>query len=91
MVCISESFPDVFSGKGGNKPHCQRIRELGQNWGLEKMVFDAAGEKVSEIFVIRQMYLTDFLTYMTYRIQKADAEEAEYEYQEQLRKARKGR
>ena len=55
------------------------------------MVFDAAGEKVSEIFVIRQMYLTDFLTYMTYRIQKADAEEAEYEYQEQLRKARKGR
>ena len=52
------------------------------------MVYDAASEKVSEIFVIRQMYLTDFLTYMSYRIQKAEAEEAEWDFQEQLRKAK---
>lgn len=37
------------------------------------------------------MYLTDAFLYLTYLIQKGDVEMAEDEFQENLRKAKKGR
>ena len=54
---------------------------------IGKGFLNAIGEKIAEI---NQTYLTDFLTLLTYLIQKGEAEDEEDRYQEQLRKA-KGR
>jgi hypothetical protein len=51
-----------------------------------------ADEKIEKIPQINQTYLTDAFTYLTYLIQKGDMEQAEDEFQENIRKAKsKGR
>ena len=50
-----------------------------------------ANEQITQIAKINQIYVTDFLTYLTYLIQKAEADQQEYEFQEMLRKAQSGR
>ena len=50
-----------------------------------------ADSQITQIAEINQMYLTDVFTYLTYLIQKGDAEADEEDFQETLRKAKKGR
>lgn len=50
-----------------------------------------ADSQITQIAEINQMYLTDVFTYLTYLIQKGDMEQTEDEFQENLRKAKKGR
>lgn len=48
-----------------------------------------ASGSFGEIDRIKNSYLTDFLFYLTYLIQKGEADEAEDKFQENLRKAKK--
>lgn len=50
-----------------------------------------ANEQITQIAKINQIYVTDFLTYLTYLIQKSEADDEEYKFQEMLRKAQSGR
>lgn len=50
-----------------------------------------ADEKIEKIAQVNQIYLTDAFTYLTYLIQKGDMEQTEEEFQDNLRKAKKGR
>lgn len=58
---------------------------------MEKTLFEAAGEDPLKTIEIKQMYLTDFMVWLSYMIEKGEAEEEEDKFQENLRKARKGR
>lgn len=92
MGTVRNTFPYVFQNGGSNKPHCQRYRELGEDWGMQKIVFDMANSKIEKVAEINQQYLSDFLTFLTYLIQKGEMEEEEEKFQETLRKAKsKGR
>ena len=48
---------------------------------------DSKIEKVKEIY---QEYLTDYLQFLSYLIDKGEAEEAQEKFDEERRKARKG-
>lgn len=50
-----------------------------------------ADEQITKVAEIKQLYLTDTLMFLTYLIQKQEADEQEDKYQEMLRKAKKGR
>lgn len=50
-----------------------------------------ADTKITKVAEIYQIYLTDFLQFYSYLIQKGDVEEKEDAYQDNLRKMRKGR
>ena len=50
-----------------------------------------AGEKIEKVHQIYQEYLADTLQFLTYSLEKAKAEEIEDKFQENLRKAKKGR
>ena len=48
-----------------------------------------ADEKIGEVEKIYQIHLNDFLQYLSYLIDKGEAEKQESDFQENLRKARK--
>lgn len=50
-----------------------------------------ANEEITKVAEVNQLYMMDFLQFLTYSIQKSDAEEAEDKFQDQQRKLRKGR
>ena len=88
MASVKETFGVVYGGGGSHKPHCKAIKDLSENWGLQKVVFDMADSQVQKVAEINQQYLTDFLTFLTYLIQKGEADEEEERFQDQMRKAK---
>lgn len=91
LASIAEEYPVVFNGRGSNKPHSQRYREFSQRWGFIKTLYEICDEKIEKVGEVYQIYLSDFLQYMTYLIDKQRAEDDEYKYQETMRRAKRGR
>ena len=59
---------------------------------MQKIVFEMADNKITKVAEVNQQYLTDFLVFLTYLIQKGEMEEEEDKFQEMIRKAKnKGR
>lgn len=56
---------------------------------MEKTLFEAADEDPLKAIEIKQMYLTDFMVWLSYMIEKGEANEEEDRYQEQVRKAKR--
>lgn len=50
-----------------------------------------AHESLVEVDRIKQTYVTDFLTLLSFLIDKGEMERQEDDFQEQLRKAKRGR
>lgn len=50
-----------------------------------------ADEKITKIAEVYQIYLTDFLQFYSYLIEKSDVDEKEDKFQDQRRKLNKGR
>ena len=88
---ISDSYPTVFGGGGGNKPHSQAYRDFCAKWGNLKTLYEISDEKAGQIATVYQLYLNDYLTFLSYLIDKQEAEREEDKFQDQLRKLKKGR
>lgn len=58
---------------------------------MEKVLFEAAGEDPLKAIEIKQMYLTDFMVWLSYMFEKGEAEEEEDKFQDNLRKAKRGK
>lgn len=50
-----------------------------------------AGEEITKVAEIKQEYLTDFFTFLTFMLEKQKIDREEDEYQEAIRKAKHGR
>jgi hypothetical protein len=57
---------------------------------MQKVIFDLADSKIEKVAQINQQYLTDFLTFLTYLIQKGEADDEEEKFQDNIRKAKRG-
>lgn len=88
---ISDSYPTVFKNKGSNRPHSQGYRDFAQKWGNLKTLYEICDEKIEKVREVYQEYLNDYLTFLSYLIDKGEAERQEDEFQELRRKATKGR
>ena len=91
MDGIRTTFPYVFEGRRRNKPHSQSYRDFKEKWGIIDTVYEIADEKIEKIGEIYQIYVNDFLQYLTYMIQKQEMQQDEDSFQEQLRKAKRGK
>ena len=88
---IAEEYPIVFNGRGSNKPHSQEYRNFKEKWGFIDVVYQVADEKAEKVAQVNQMYLNDFMQYLSWMIDKSQVDEVEERYQESLRKARRGK
>ena len=87
---IRNTFPIVFSGGGTSKPHSAEYRNFAEDWGFSKTLFEMADGQIGKVAQIKQEYLNDTLTFLTYLIQKSEMEEREDKFQDQLRRAKRG-
>ena len=88
MGSVKKTFSVVYGGGGSHKPHSKAYRDFGESWGMEKVLYEMADEKLEKVAEIKQQYLTDFLTFLSYLIQKGEMEEQEDKFQETIRKAK---
>ena len=89
MDTIKFTFPTLYENRGGTKPTCAKYKRFAQNWGWQKSLFEMADEKIEKIAQVYQVYLTTFLNFLAYSIDKGEAEEAQYKFDEQRRKSQK--
>ena len=82
-------FPIVFGGGGKFRNHSKAYRDFGRAWGFWKTLYEMASGKIEEIDYIKSTHVTDFLFWLTFMIQKGEADEAEDDYQNNLRKSKK--
>ena len=88
MAGIRETYPIVFDSKGAGRPHSKAYRDFAQKWGTLKTLYEVCDERIEKIGEIYQLYLNDYLQYLSYMIEKAEVEREEDKFQETLRKSR---
>lgn len=86
---IADSYPIVFSSNGSHRPYAQRYREFSGKWGAIKTLYEICDEKIEKVGEVYQHYLADYLQFLSYLIDKGEAQKAQDEFEEQLRKAKK--
>ena len=88
---ISDSYPTVFKNKGSNRPRAREYTEFKEKWGFIDVLYQASDSKIEKVREIYQEYLNDFLTYLSWLIDKGRAEEAQDKFDEERRKMMKRR
>ena len=91
MDCIRSDYPIVFEGRGSNKPRARAYTQFKEKWGFIDVLYQIADEKIDKIGEIYQIYLADFLQYLSWSIEKIEAEREQDKYEEQIRKSQRGR
>ena len=91
MDGIRVSYPIVFDGQGRNKPHSQAYREFKEKWGIVDTLYQIAEEKIEKIGEVYQLYVNDFLQFLSYQVEKQVVDDEEDKYQDTIRKAKRGK
>ena len=91
MASIRETYPIVFGGQGATRPHSKAYRDFAQKWGAIKTLYEVCDEKIEKIGEIYQLYLSDYLQYLSFMFEKSEIEREEDKFQENLRKAKRGK
>lgn len=91
MANIRESYPIVFKGHGSPRPRTAAYTAFKEKWGIIDIFYQMCNEEITKIGEIYQIYLADFLQYLSWSIEKQDAEREQEKYEEQLRKSKRGR
>ena len=81
----------MFDGvKISNKPIANAYKQFSKQWGWRKTLFELANEDYTKVKEIEQSYVTDIFVYLAYLKNKAVAEKAQDELDEQIRKQKRG-
>lgn len=88
---VTDSYPTVFSSSRRNRAHAKEYNDFQSKWGVIGTLYQTAHEKIEEVGKVTQIYLTDYLQFLSYMIEKSIAEEAEDKFQELRRKAQRRR
>ena len=86
LQSLTESFYLVFKYKGKHKPHSREYREFGERWGNFKTYFQICDEDPEKIRKNYQQNLEEYLTLLSYLIDKAEVDDAEMEWQNNRKK-----
>ena len=88
MGDVRDTYPTVFRNKGSNKPHSKEFRDFGAKWGSIKTLYEIADEKIEKVGEVYQLYLSDYMQFLTYLIEKGEVDEIEEKVQQALHKAK---
>lgn len=86
---IRETFAALYDGRRtSNRPIADTYRRFAEKWGSQKVLFELC-QSTLEIEKVTQMYVTTVLNYLSYLKDKAIAEKAQDDLDEQIRKAKR--
>lgn len=86
---IRETFAALYDGRRtSNRPIADTYRRFAEKWGAQKVLFELC-QSTLEIEKVTQMYVTTVLNYLSYLKDKAIAEKAQDDLDEQIRKAKR--
>ena len=86
---IRETFAALYDGRRtSNRPIADTYRRFSEKWGAQKVLFELC-QSTLEIEKVTQMYVTTVLDYLSYLKDKAIAEKAQDDLDEQIRKAKR--
>ena len=88
---LRDTYEIIFTSRRPSRPKCKAYRDFKEKWGFIGTIYDVAEKKIEEIEKINQMYLSDFFQLLTYMIDESVANEEQDKFDEQRRKAMKGR
>lgn len=88
---IRDSFPLVYGTARRHKPHSREYTDFQSKWGGFKTFYEICDEKIEKIGEVNQIYLNDFLQYLSYMYEKQEVEEIEDKFQDARRRSMKGR
>lgn len=91
LHATSENYPIVFSNQRHVQPHSPEYINFQKKWGIIGTLYQMANEKVEKVGEINQLYLTDFMQFLTYMIEKNDVDRIEDKWQDVRRRSMKGR
>ena len=91
MANVASSYPTVFGGGGRTKQHSAAYREFGETWSYQKIIYEMADEKITQIPQVYETYLNDAMAFLTYLIKKQEMEDEEEKFQDTLRQMKRGR
>lgn len=86
---LVEDYNILFKGSGTGKPICRPYQDFSRKWGWYKVIAELSEDKIQTFDeVINQTVITVF-NFLCYQLDKAQAEEAQYKFEEQLHKNKK--
>ena len=86
---IRKTCAALYDGRRtSNKPIADTDRRFAEGWGGQKILFELCQSPV-EIEKVTQMYVTTVLNYLSYLKDKAIAEKAQDDLDEQIRKSKR--
>ncbi len=88
---LNINYPIVFQGTGKHKPHSLLYTDFKKKWGAIDTLYSLADKKIEKVKEIYQEYLNDYFVMLTYIIEEAEMNEEEEKYQDNIRKAKRGR
>ena len=87
---MQQSFQKLYNDpRPPIRRSCGEYVRFNKLHGFTKMVISAADDKVEKIQEIHKLYLTDFLTYLSYEVDHSYAEKAQMDWEDQQRKLHK--
>jgi hypothetical protein len=91
MVNIRDIFDSLYANGGRHKRHCKQYKDFAEKWGNIKTLYEICDDDITKVEKATQIYLTTYLQFLCYMMDKGEAEEEEWKFQEQQRKLKNGR
>lgn len=89
LHAINSKYEYLFQHTPSTHPECSERKNLSRRWGWQKVLYELADDNIINIEKIEKMNLDDVMTFLVYRKQKGIADEAQYKFDENMRKSRK--
>ena len=91
LHATAENYPIVFSNQRHVQPHSPEYINFQKKWGIIGTLYQMADEKVEKVGEINQLYLTDFMQFLTYMIEKQEVDRIEEKWNENRRRLERAR
>lgn len=86
---LIEDYNILFKGSGTGKPICRPYQDFSRKWGWYKVIAEIAKDEIQKFDEVTNQTVITIFNFLCYRLDKAQAEEAQYKFEEQLSKNKK--
>lgn len=86
LAALSQKYGDLYRPTKANRPTCREYKQFGKKWGWQKTIYELANEDILNVEKVEKMNCEDVLTYLVYLKHKSEAEFAQDQFEETMRK-----
>lgn len=86
---LVEDYNILFKGSGTGKPICKPYQDFSRKWGWYKVIAEITKDEIQKFDEVTNQTVITVFNFLCYRLDKVQAEEAQYKFEEQLSKNKK--